>query len=51
MDRATTITLIKNHLNANETNAILIDNNFYEIFKKTRDELFPNNGKFEILNA
>lgn len=42
LDRAITITLIKNHFHPTQTNAILIDDNFYPIFKQTYNEVFPN---------
>lgn len=51
LDRETAITLLKNHFNPSKLNAILIEEEFYPIFKITFDELFANNQNFRIIRC
>lgn len=51
IDRETAITLLKNHFNPNQLNAILIDEDFYTIFKTTFEEIFSNNENFKIIRC
>lgn len=51
LDRASTITLLKNHFNPTQLNAIIIDDTFYDTFRNTYNELFSNSEDFKIVKC
>lgn len=51
MDRETAITLLKNHFNPTQLNAILMEEEFYTTFSNTYEELFADNEKFRIIRC
>lgn len=51
LDREFAITLLRNHFNPNMLNAILIEDEFYNTFKTTYEELFSRNEKFKIIRC
>lgn len=51
IDRATTVTLLKNHFDPMKLNALLIDDGFYEIFENTLNELYSDNANFKVIRC
>lgn len=51
LDRASTITLLKNHFHPTQINAIIIDDSFFNIFLATYREIFSNDNKLKLIKC
>lgn len=51
LDNDCAITILKNHFNHNQLNAIMIDDEFFNTVEKTFTDIFTNNCKFKILRC
>lgn len=51
LDTETAITLLKNHFNPNQLNAVLIDDELFDIFNTTFEQTFSTNIKFKIIRC
>ncbi|GBP14109.1 Retrovirus-related Pol polyprotein from transposon 17.6 [Eumeta japonica] len=51
LDKECAIMILKNHCHPTQMNAVLIDNEFFEIFKDTYIELFSCNNGFRLIRC